>query len=62
MSKDFDGSGGASHTDILGQPADALRQMPILVESNFFFLPLFTPFIGQEATLFTPYLHMHVYI
>lgn len=30
MSEDFDESGGTWHTDTLGQPADALIQMPIL--------------------------------
>ena len=41
MSEDFDESGGTWHTDALGQPADALRQMPVPIENNFFSPPSF---------------------
>lgn len=41
MSEDFDERRGTWHTDALGQSADALRQMPIPIENNFFFPPSF---------------------
>jgi len=60
MSEDFDESGGTWHTDALGQPADALRQMPVPIENNFFFPSLFSFYLlSQENTLFT---FAHVYI